>query len=48
MRLRQEPDPSLKVATAIDLQECVWTFNMRKAYKRVLAYTMQADVPKLS
>lgn len=48
MRLREELDPSLKVTTAIDLKEYMWTFNMRKACKRVLAYMMHANVPKLS
>lgn len=48
MRLREEPDPSLKVETAIDLKEYMWTFNMRKACKRVLVYMMHADVPKPS
>lgn len=48
MRLREEPDPSLKVTTAIDLKECMWTFNIRKACKRALVYMMHADVPKLS
>lgn len=35
MRLREEPDPSLKVATAVDLKEYMWIFNMRKTCKRV-------------
>lgn len=48
MRLREGPEPNLRMETAIDLKEYMWTSNIRKACKRMLGRTMHAEVPKLS